>query len=77
MKQDEVASVVRNDLSIIQFAQSLYNKHGQDPTKYQYMRQKLREIGRLLLCLRTDFSVHNLEEAIKPANFKKKKLCKQ
>ncbi|XP_059184663.1 uncharacterized protein LOC131967738 isoform X2 [Centropristis striata] len=71
MKQDEVASAVRNDLSIIQFAQSLYNRHGQDPTKYEYMRQKLREVGRLLLCLRTDFSVHNLEEAVKPANFQR------
>ncbi|KAF0029360.1 hypothetical protein F2P81_018465 [Scophthalmus maximus] len=37
MKQDEVASVVRNDLSIIQFAQSLYKRHGQDPTKHEYM----------------------------------------
>lgn len=71
MKQDEVSSVVRNDFSIIQFAQSLYNRHGQDPTKNEYMRQKLREVGRLLLCLRMDFSVHNLEEAIKPANFQR------
>ncbi|KAF0044101.1 hypothetical protein F2P81_003259 [Scophthalmus maximus] len=71
MKQDEIASIVRNDLSIIQFAQSLYNKHGQDPTKHEYLRQKLREVGRLLLCLRTDFSVQNLEEAVKPANFQR------
>ncbi|XDV36910.1 hypothetical protein PO909_006624 [Leuciscus waleckii] len=71
MKQDEVASVVRNYFSIIQFAQSLYNKHGQDPTKYEYIRQKLREVGRLLLCLRTEFSVHNLEDAVKPANFQR------
>lgn len=71
MKQDEVASVVRNDFSIIQFAQSLYNKHGQDPTKYEYIRQKLREVGRLLLCLRTEFSVHNLEDTVKPANFQR------
>lgn len=71
MKQDEVASVVKNDLSIIQFAQSLYNRHGQDPTKYEYMRQKLRELGRLMLCLRTEYSVHNLEEAVKPANFQR------
>lgn len=71
MKQDEVASVVRNDFSIIQFAQSLYNRHGQDPTKYEYIRQKLREMGRLLLCLRTEFSIHNLEEAVKPANFQR------
>ncbi|CAJ1081816.1 uncharacterized protein LOC124850789 isoform X8 [Xyrichtys novacula] len=43
MKEDEVASTVRNDLTIIQLAQSLFNKHGQDPTKFEYMRQKLRE----------------------------------
>ncbi|MEQ2259538.1 hypothetical protein XENORESO_013403, partial [Xenotaenia resolanae] len=71
MKQDDVTTAVRNDLSIIQFAQSLYNRHGQDPTKYEYIRQKLREIGRLLICLRTEFSVHNLEEAVKPANFQR------
>ncbi|XP_055019964.1 uncharacterized protein LOC129411849 isoform X2 [Boleophthalmus pectinirostris] len=71
MKQDEVASVVRNDLSIIQFAQFLYNRHGQDPTKREYMRQQLREVGRLLLCLRTEFSIHNLEEAVKPVNFQR------
>lgn len=71
LKQDEVASVVRNDLSIINFAPSLYNKHGQDPTKYEYIRQKLREVGRLLLCLRMDVSVHNLEEAVKSANFQR------
>ncbi|XP_034056095.1 uncharacterized protein LOC117535690 isoform X1 [Gymnodraco acuticeps] len=71
MRQDDVASVVRNDFSIIQFAQSLYNKHGQDPTKHEYIRQKLREVGRLLLCLQTEFSVYNLEEAVKPANFQR------
>ncbi|XP_019211709.1 uncharacterized protein LOC106097188 [Oreochromis niloticus] len=71
MKQDEIASAVRNDFTVIQFAQSLYNKHGQDPPKYDYIRQKLREAGRLLLCLRTEFSVHNMEEAIKPANFQR------
>ncbi|MEQ2282225.1 hypothetical protein AMECASPLE_038373 [Ameca splendens] len=71
MKQDDVATTVRNDLSIIQFAQSVYNRHGQNPTKYEYIRQKLREIGRLLICLRTEFSVHNLEEDVKPANFQR------
>lgn len=60
---------MRIDFSIIQFALSLYNKHGQDPTKYEYMQQKLCAVGRLLLCLRTEFSVLNLEEAVKPANF--------
>lgn len=69
MKLDEIGLAVRNDLSIVHLAQSLYNRHGQEPTKHEYIRQKLREAGRLLVCLRTDFSIHSLEEAIKPSNF--------
>uniref|UniRef100_A0AAV2JNT2 Uncharacterized protein n=1 Tax=Knipowitschia caucasica TaxID=637954 RepID=A0AAV2JNT2_KNICA len=69
IKVDEIGLTLRNDLSIVHFAQSLYNRHGQDPTKHEYMRQKLREVGRLLVCLRHDFSIHSLEEAIKPCNF--------
>lgn len=69
MKQDEISAVVKNDLSILQLAQSFFNKHGHDPSKFEYVRQKLREIGRLLLTLRREFSIYSLEEAVKPANF--------
>ncbi|XP_049342001.1 uncharacterized protein LOC111192707 isoform X1 [Astyanax mexicanus] len=71
MKQDVIASVVRNDFCILQLAQSFFNKHGNDPTKFEYIRQKLREIGRFLLTLRSESSVYSLEEAVKPANFSK------
>ncbi|KAK7877383.1 hypothetical protein WMY93_031899, partial [Mugilogobius chulae] len=71
MNQDEVTAVVRSDFCILQFAQSLYNKHGHDQTKHEYIRQKVREVGRLLLCLRTNFSVVNLEDSVKPSNFQK------
>lgn len=66
MKDDETATV-RNDFCILQLAQSFYKKHGQDPTKGDYVRQKLREIGRLLLTLHQEFSIHTLEDAIRPA----------
>ncbi|XP_053083172.1 uncharacterized protein LOC117596717 isoform X1 [Pangasianodon hypophthalmus] len=69
MKEDDVASVVRNDFCILQLAQSFFNKHGNDSTKYEYIRQKLREIGRFLLTLRSNSHIHSLEEAVKPANF--------
>lgn len=71
MKQDDISAVVKNDLSILQLAQSFFNKHGHDPTKFEYIRQKLREVGRLLLTLRREFSVYSLEEALKPASFHK------
>ncbi|KAK2837561.1 hypothetical protein Q5P01_014773 [Channa striata] len=70
-----IQRLVRNDVFILQFAQSLLNRHGQDPTKCQYMQQKLQQVGRLLLCLRKDFSIHNVEDAIKPGNFSKVVQC--
>lgn len=35
------------------------------------MRQKLREVGRLPLCLCAEFSIQNMEEAVKPAKFQR------
>ncbi|KAI2643767.1 Lipid-A-disaccharide synthase [Labeo rohita] len=70
MRQDDVTTVVRNDFGILQLAQTLYNKHGHDTTKYEYIRQKLRELARVLLILRTD-SIYTIEEAVKPGNFLK------
>lgn len=69
MKSDDISAAVRSDFCILQLAQSFFNKHGQDPTKYDYIRQKLREVGRLLLTLRKEFSIQTLEEAVRPANF--------
>ncbi|XP_062331740.1 uncharacterized protein LOC134032000 isoform X2 [Osmerus eperlanus] len=69
MKDDEITSTVRSDFSILQLAQSFFNKYGQDPTKHQYIRQQLRDSGRLLLTLRKEFSILTLEDAVRPANF--------
>lgn len=71
MKQDEITSVASNDFLILQLGQSLYNKHGSDPTKTEYIRQKVQEMCRLLLSLRKKISVFSLEDAVKPDNFDK------
>lgn len=68
MKDDDISAAVCSDFSILQLAQSLFNKHGHDPTKYDYIRQKLREVARLLLALRKDSAIYTLEDAVKPAN---------
>lgn len=70
MKQDRIASVVQNDFLLIQLAQCLSEKFEQKPVKYDYARQTLREMGRLLLVLQ-EKSVLGLEDAIKPKNFYK------
>ncbi|XP_056615551.1 uncharacterized protein LOC130430457 [Triplophysa dalaica] len=37
MKQDDISVVVKNDWNILQLAQSFFNKHGHDPTKFEYI----------------------------------------
>ncbi|KAL0153989.1 hypothetical protein M9458_050746, partial [Cirrhinus mrigala] len=69
MHKDDVSTAIRNDHYLMQFAQSLFNKHGSERSKHEYIRQKVREVGRLLVTLRHTTRIHNLEEAIKPGNF--------
>ncbi|KAI2645355.1 Dolichyl-phosphate-mannose--protein mannosyltransferase 3 [Labeo rohita] len=69
MHKDDVSTAIRNDHYLMQFAQSLFNKHGSERLKHEYIRQKVREVGRLLVTLRHTTRIHNLEEAIKPGNF--------
>ncbi|XP_063049874.1 uncharacterized protein LOC134444490 [Engraulis encrasicolus] len=69
MHKDEVSTAIKNDHYLLQFAQSLFNRHGIDPAKHEYIRQKVREVGRLLVTLRKTTQIYNLEECLKPANF--------
>ncbi|KAI7806122.1 hypothetical protein IRJ41_000533 [Triplophysa rosa] len=69
MNDDEIARVVRNDFGLLQFAQSLYNRHGFNKTKHEYIRQKVRELARFILALRKKCPSVTLEDAMKPANF--------
>lgn len=70
IRQDDLRTLVRNDFGILQLAQILFNKHGADATKHDYIRQKLRELARVLLALRGD-SIYTIEDAVMPGNFHK------
>lgn len=79
MKPDEIASVIQNDSLLIQLAENLSVKYENEPEKYENIRQRLRELGRLLLALR-EKSIFSFEDAVKPKNFNKvigtvKSLC--
>ncbi|XP_049333749.1 uncharacterized protein LOC111190366 [Astyanax mexicanus] len=69
MIDDNIAQNVRNDPGLLQFAQSLFNRHGHDKTKHEYIRQKLRELGRFLATLRKKNPSATMEDAMKPENF--------
>lgn len=70
MKHDETAFIVKNDYLLIQLAEYLSDKCADYPKKHEYIRKKLRQMGRLLLALHGK-SIFSFEEALKPKNFEK------
>jgi len=69
MNEDQISHVVRHDSGLLQFAQSLYNQHGFHITKHEYIRQKVRELGRFMIALHKKCPSATLDDAMKPANF--------
>ncbi|XP_029298586.1 LOW QUALITY PROTEIN: uncharacterized protein LOC115015426 [Cottoperca gobio] len=70
MRPDEIAFIIVNDFLLIQLAEYLSKKYQNNLRKDDYIRQKLREMGRLLLALH-EKSIFSFEDAIKPKNFYK------
>ncbi|XP_031139915.2 uncharacterized protein LOC116039306 isoform X1 [Sander lucioperca] len=69
MHQDEVTNVIRQEKSIMRFGEHLYAKHGHDKTKHEYIRQKMREVGRLILQAQKDGRLKKKEDFYVPSNF--------
>ncbi|CAJ1081294.1 hypothetical protein F2P79_020338 [Xyrichtys novacula] len=69
MVQDEVYFAVKSDPCIMEYGEHLFNRLGYDPGKHEYIRQKLRELGRLLICSRKNTPLKMIQDHIKPANF--------
>lgn len=69
MVQGDVYSAVKSDVSIMEYGEHLYNRLGYDVGKHEYIRQKLRELGRLLICSRKTTALKTIKDHIKPANF--------
>ncbi len=69
MKQDEVTHAVKSDACIIKFGEHLYNKMGNDKTKHEYIRTKMREAGRLLVCARKVGKLQSIKDFFIPTNF--------
>ena len=79
MKGDTVTRIIKSDPTILAYGEKLCTKHGHDNDKHNYIRQKLREIGRLVQELRRESKEDSkqLEDFIFPANFKLiTKCCK-
>ncbi|XP_024121096.1 uncharacterized protein LOC112142076 isoform X1 [Oryzias melastigma] len=69
MHNDEVSDIVRKEPVILKFGEHLYGKHGHDVTKHEYIRQKLRETGRLVLQAKRCGKLKRISDFFLPANF--------
>lgn len=70
MNYDEVSRVVHSDRCIMQLGEHMFNRMGSDVTKHDYIRQKMREVGRLLLEARKITPLRTMVDFFIPANFK-------
>lgn len=69
MKQDEVTQAVKSDACIIKFGEHLCNRMGNDKTKHEYIRSKMRESGRLLISARKVGKLQSIKDFFIPTNF--------
>ncbi|XP_067312125.1 uncharacterized protein [Pseudorasbora parva] len=69
MNQDQVALETRNDWCILELGKHLYNKHGSRLKMHEHIRQKMRELGRLLICAREVSPLRSIKELVNPQNF--------
>ena len=69
MKHDDVYFAVINDEILMEYAQKLTSKHYADPDRHVYVRDKVRQLGRLLVVLKTQYSVNSISESIAPPLF--------
>ncbi|KAK2905452.1 hypothetical protein Q8A67_007251 [Cirrhinus molitorella] len=70
MNYDDVSCTIHSDTCIMQLGEHMFNRMGTDVTKHDYIRQKMREVGRLLLEARKITPLRTMADFIIPANFK-------
>ena len=72
LKQDAVSRAAKNDALVMQLARKEYLKAGHDSEQHDYIRAKLREMGRLILELRQKPGAEgaDLESFIDPTKFR-------
>ena len=71
MKVDEISTTCKVDATIIKFGNKLCSKHANNDDQTKYISNKLRELGRLAIKMKSLDEVSCLSEVINPALFPK------
>ncbi|KAJ8301495.1 hypothetical protein KUTeg_020482 [Tegillarca granosa] len=60
---------------ILNFGERLLKKHGPQEHKIQYISQKLRELGRLVICCKSVSNVKSVDDVLKSCNWDSLEKC--
>lgn len=69
MNQDSITDIIWQEKYILKLGEHFYNKKGTDKSQHQYIRQKMREMGRLVLQAKTLGKLKTIHDFFLPANF--------
>ncbi|XP_070826723.1 uncharacterized protein [Chaetodon trifascialis] len=69
MNQDDISLVVRSERDILSLGESLYNARKPHERRNDYIRQKMREMARLLIAARAITPLKTTEDLVMPSNF--------
>ncbi len=80
LKADQISRIAKSDPTILAYGERLSTKQGHDEEQFNHIRQKMREIARLLKKMRetSGHSSYTFDEFVYPENFKFiVKCCKE
>ncbi|XP_067299454.1 uncharacterized protein [Pseudorasbora parva] len=69
MNQDDISLVVRSERDILSLGESMYNGREPNEKRNEYIRQKMREMARLLIIARATTPLKSTEDLVMPSNF--------
>ena len=70
MMHDDVKFTIASDPLLIAYGVRLYGNYGQEIQNHNFIAKKLRELGRLMLCIRKITGTKtDLESSIEPSNW--------
>lgn len=69
MYQDDISMVVRSEKEIVSLGESLYNARKPQERRNDYIRQKMREMARLLITVRSITPLKTSQDLVMPSNF--------
>ena len=70
LNDDDVGNAVREDDLILEYGKRLYSRLGHEPHQHAHIREKMRELGRLLLHLKKDNQGAKLRDFVQPSKFR-------